>query len=69
MSKNTSKEFPDLLSKPAQRALAGAGISRLEQLSGMSKAKLAALHAMGPNTISMITQALGEKGLTFSQQK
>ena len=54
------------LAKPAQRALAGAGISRLEQFTEVSEAKVMQLHGMGPKAMELIRQALEEKGLTFA---
>jgi hypothetical protein len=53
------------LSVPADRALAGAGVSRLEQLSRMTHADLAALHGMGPNAIEKLREALAARGPSF----
>jgi DNA-directed RNA polymerase alpha subunit len=53
------------LSAPARRALAGAGYSRLEQLTRVSETELMQLHGMGPTAIEMLRQALRERGLTF----
>ena len=53
------------LAKPAIRALAIIGVTQLEQLDGLSEAKVAALHGMGPNGIKVLRQALAEKGLAF----
>jgi predicted Fe-Mo cluster-binding NifX family protein len=53
------------LSAPARRALAGAGISRLEQLTRMTDADVAALHGMGPNAIEKLRVALAARGLSF----
>jgi hypothetical protein len=53
------------LAAPARRALAGAGITRLEQLSKISEAELARIHGIGPNAIETLRRALSEKGLSF----
>jgi hypothetical protein len=62
-----TREQSDLpkLAAPARRALAGAGILRLEQLSRMSEGELAQLHGIGPNAIETIRRALKEQGLSF----
>lgn len=59
--------FPPGLSAPARRALEGAGIERLEQLSAMSEADLKRLHGMGPNAIGKLRSALAEAGLAFAE--
>jgi DNA-directed RNA polymerase alpha subunit len=53
------------LASPAQRALAGAGITRLAQLTDMSETELSQLHGIGPNAIETLRLALEEKGLSF----
>lgn len=59
-------DLPDGLSKPAQRALAGAGYTHLEQLTGTSEKKLKGLHGMGPKAIGLLRQALAEHDLAFA---
>jgi hypothetical protein len=56
------------LSKPAQRALAGAGYTSLEQLNGASEADLLKLHGMGSKGIRILREALAAKGLAFAEQ-
>lgn len=58
--------LPAKLSKPAQRALAGAGITRLSQLSKMTEAELAKLHGMGPKAIGQLRAALAAAGNSFA---
>ena len=58
-------DFPKLAA-PAQRALAGAGYSRLEQLTEVSEADLKQLHGMGPNALEKLREALAAKGLSFA---
>jgi hypothetical protein len=62
-------DLPSGLSKPAQRALAGAGYQRLEQLAEISEADLKKLHGMGPKAIGQLRDALGAKGLSFAGEK
>jgi hypothetical protein len=58
-------DFPAGLSNPAQRALASAGYSRLEQLSAVSEAEIAKLHGIGPNALAKLRDALAARGLSF----
>lgn len=62
-------DLPPKLSAPAQRALAGAGIWRLEQLTRVSEAEIKRLHGMGPNGIKQLRDALDAKGLSFAERK
>lgn len=62
--KQDESDLPKLAS-PAQRALAGAGVTRLDQLTRMSERELSHLHGMGPNAIKTLRLALQEKGLSF----
>ena len=62
-------DFPPGLSAPALRALAGAGYTRLEQLSRVSEAEIKRLHGMGPKGIKLLRQALEAKGLSFAGGK
>ena len=57
------------LAKPARRALAGAGYSRLEQLTGVAERELGALHGMGPNALSQLRGALEARGWSFRDEK
>lgn len=65
MSQSESN-LPTGLSQPAQRALAGAGYSRLEQLTHVSEKEILALHGMGPKGIRQLREALAEKGWSFA---
>lgn len=58
-------DLPVGLAQPARRALAGAGIWRLEQLSGFSETQLKQLHGIGPKAIAQLRNALAAKGLTL----
>ena len=66
-SKATESDFPRL-SKPAQRALAGAGYTRLEQCSKVSEAEIRKLHGIGPNALAELRKALATKGLSFADE-
>ena len=63
---NEPDELLAKLAKPAQRALAGAGITRLSQLSKITEAELAKLHGMGPKAIEQIRAALAVTGKSFA---
>jgi predicted RecB family nuclease len=58
--------LPTGLSKPAQRALAAAGYTTLEELAGASERHLSSLHGMGPKTIRQLRAALADSGLSFA---
>lgn len=66
--KQQESDFPKL-SQPAHRALAGAGYSRLEQLTKVTEAEILALHGVGPTTIVALNQALAARGLKFAEAK
>jgi DNA-directed RNA polymerase alpha subunit len=57
--------FPPKLVKPALRALSGAGLTHLEQLTEISESDLMKLHGMGPKAMQQISDALKENGLSF----
>ncbi len=69
--KQTDQSESDLpkLASPAQRALAGAGIQRLEQLTELSEEQLKQLHGIGPNALKHLHQALRARGLSFAKGK
>jgi hypothetical protein len=56
-------------SAPSQRALNGAGITHLEDLTAHSEAEILELHGMGPKAMGILRAALSEKGLSFAQDK
>jgi hypothetical protein len=62
-----ASDLPEGLARPAQRALAAAGYNRLEQLTKVTEADLAALHGMGPKAIGQLREALAARGLTFAR--
>ncbi len=62
-------DLPTGLSQPAQRALAGAGIHNLAELSRISEIELKRLHGIGPKSIRQLRASLQEKGLSFAGEK
>jgi hypothetical protein len=57
------------LAAPAQRALAGAGYSSLEQLTQVKESELKQLHGIGPNALKQLRTALSAKGWSFAPEK
>lgn len=66
MPDTPSVDLPPKLSKPAQRALANAGYTRLDQLTAVREADLAKLHGMGPKALRQLREALAERGASFA---
>jgi hypothetical protein len=69
MDKKLENNFGAKLSQPALRALAGAGIKNLQQLSKFSEQEIKDLHGMGPTGILTLKAALKAKGLSFERAK
>lgn len=67
MSGERESDFPRL-SAPAHRALAGAGYSRLDQLTEVSKSDIAKLHGMGPKALDQLRRALAARGQSFADR-
>jgi hypothetical protein len=67
MKRQTQLQETDLpkLAAPAQRALAGAGYFRLDQLAKVSEEEIRQLHGIGPNALMELRRALKAKGLSF----
>jgi hypothetical protein len=55
------------LSAPAQRALAAAGITCLEDLSQWCEADVTRLHGIGPNALKVLKEALETKKLSYQK--
>ena len=62
-------DLPAKLGAPAERALAGAGIKNLKQLTKFSEAEIKQLHGVGPNALGKLRRALTEEGLSFAKPK
>ena len=61
-------DLPAGLGKPAQRALAGAGIVRLAQLAEFSEREILKLHGMGPKAMETLRRALAARGMSFAAE-
>lgn len=59
-------DLPAGIGAPARRALASAGIHRLEQLTAFTEHDLLALHGMGPKALAQLRAALEARGLAFA---
>ncbi|MFC5410202.1 hypothetical protein ACFPMF_12830 [Larkinella bovis] len=58
--------LPIRLAQPAQRALAAAGITTLDQFTRWTEKEVAQWHGIGPNALKAIRQALAAHGLDFA---
>jgi predicted flap endonuclease-1-like 5' DNA nuclease len=58
-------ELPPGLGAPAERALAQAGYTRLEQVTEVTEKDLLRLHGVGPRAIRLLRAALEAHHLTF----
>jgi DNA-directed RNA polymerase alpha subunit len=65
-SADPESDLPAGLSNPARRALTGAGIVRLEQLTTLSETDLLKLHGMGPKALEQLRGALATRGQSFA---
>jgi predicted RecB family nuclease len=59
-------EFPPGVSNPARRALEGAGVTTLADLTQHRRSDLLALHGMGPKAMRALDEALAERGLAYA---
>jgi predicted flap endonuclease-1-like 5' DNA nuclease len=69
MSQTSDVSNSDLpnIGRPATRALVGAGITQLQQLTAWSEADLVKLHGVGSKAVRILREALRERGLTFAE--
>lgn len=66
--KSDSQTHPfDKLAKPAQRALANAGIKTLQQLSALTEAELMQLHGIGKNALQTLKNMMADSNLSFKK--
>lgn len=68
MTTNTSSDLPKL-SAPAHRALAGAGITCLRDLSKFTEREIASLHGFGPKGMRELKAAMAAAGVAFKEIK
>jgi hypothetical protein len=68
-ARNRDASASDLprLSKPAQRALADAGVASLADAAARTESQLLALHGFGPNGLEALRSALRARGLSFAK--
>ena len=64
-----ASDLPAKLAQPARRALAGAGYTRLAQLTQATEDDIMQLHGMGPKALDQLRQALAVKGLSFASKR
>lgn len=60
--------LPPGLSRPALRALNGAGLQTLADVAGRPRDEVAALHGVGPAALRALDVALDAAGLRFAQR-
>jgi predicted flap endonuclease-1-like 5' DNA nuclease len=58
-------EFPAGVGAPAARALVAAGYMSIDQLAGVSRSEMPALHGRGPKALRIIAEALAEQGTSL----
>jgi hypothetical protein len=68
--KNQPKGQSDLpkLAAPAHRALAGAGIQNLNDLTKFSEAEIRELHGIGDSALKELRRAMRAIGFTFAKK-
>lgn len=62
-------DFPRAIGRPATRALAAAGYTRLDQLAGVTERDLLRLHGMGPKALGILREALHARGQAFAPDR
>ena len=67
MKKTTAQSESDLpkLSAPAHRALAAAGVRKLQDLTQFSEKEVGQWHGIGPNALDQLRRSMKEQGLSF----
>jgi predicted flap endonuclease-1-like 5' DNA nuclease len=61
--------FPKGVGRPALRALASVGVTRLDQVTRLTEEELLGLHGMGPKALGIIKAALRRQGKAFARSK
>jgi len=59
-------EFPHAIGRVAKRALAAKGLTRYDQLSGVSRRELLAIHGIGPKAVRILGEELARRGASFA---
>lgn len=60
--RGSGSDLPPGMGKPALRALAAAGYTRLDQLRAVPDAELLRLHGLGPKAVRVLREALAASG-------
>lgn len=68
LQKAASAHALPAVGKPAQRALASAGITTLSDVAKHSQAELSALHGMGPKALTILRTALRKNKLALREK-
>ena len=68
INSNAGRDLPKL-SAPAHRALAGAGIQNLKQLTKFTESDIQKLHGIGPRVMKELHAAMQANGLSFRPEK
>ena len=63
----TTTDLPTTIGAPARRALDGAGVTTLRQLSRLTAEEVLALHGVGPKAVRLLEEALDSAGLAFKE--
>jgi predicted flap endonuclease-1-like 5' DNA nuclease len=59
-------EFPRGIGRVAKRELAANGYTRYDQLTGVSRRELLAIHGVGPKAVRIIGDELVRRGQAFA---
>jgi predicted flap endonuclease-1-like 5' DNA nuclease len=59
-------EFPHGIGRVAMRELAHHGFTRYDQLSGVSRRTLLAIHGVGPKAVRILGEELARRGQAFA---
>ena len=65
-STESGSDLPLGIGRPATRAFALAGYTRLEHFTTVAEADLLRLHGVGPKALRVLVEALAERGLRFA---
>ncbi len=68
-SRTTLIPLPEKLGRPAENALAAAGISSLKQLTKLTERQVADLHGVGPHAMKKLAAEMKKRNMTFKKDK
>lgn len=61
-------EFPHEIGRVARRELAVNGITTYQQLTGISRRGLSAIHGIGPKAVRILGEELARRGTDFADE-